>query len=346
MRFDNPIKDHWFELTDIADFPELQEEWRLVDSCEEEIHEMQKSVEQRNVGGFMRSVEKIMSKSKNIETLPEEGKYLTWKNNNLPNYFNHVCSYKRNSIQNSSPVFDELFENGVYTTTLDTSNLTKKLSNKIQELDDMDVVNQRVDRYDRMFECGNDVISEVSSIFRKTGMTKAASNYNGRNVHVQKVVLLFSKPNDVHYRGFMLDCKEEPETICYHIDPKEDTVKAMIYLNDIDEEAGPFSYVPQSNRFMIDPVQQIFGRSITTGSYCHNPDARRSVFRLPKQLRVSYNFGRLLLDGSDMSNKVLENHEVYTSDKANCVLFDPGGGIHRGAFCKNKNRVALQVLMR
>ena len=112
------------------------------------------------------------------------------------------------------------------------------------------------------------------------------------------------------------------------------------------DQAGPFSYVPTSNRFMINKLQQMFGRSITTGSYCHTPDARRSVFRLPKQLRVSYNFGRLLLDNTDLSKKILQEHIVYTTDKANCVAFDPGAGIHRGAFCKSKNRVALQVLMK
>ncbi len=346
MRFDNPIKDHWFKLTDIAEFPELQDEWRLTEECETEIEQMNHSVSTKNFTIFADALNKILQKSSNVEALPDENKYLTWRDSNLSNYFNHVCGYRRHSSIQPSQVFDELFENGVYTTTVDTKSLNEKLKADIEKLDNMVVDNPRVDRYDRMKECGPDIVNDVNEIFEKRGMNKAASLYNGRAIRVQKVVLLFSKPNDVHYRGFMLDCKKEPETICYHIDPKEDTVKAMLYLNDIDENAGPFSYVPTSNRFMIDPVQQIFGRSITTGSYCHNPAARRSVFRLPKKLRVSYNFGRLLLDGSDMSNKILSKHDVYTSDKANCVLFDPGAGIHRGAFCKSKNRVALQVLMR
>lgn len=348
MRFDNPISNHWFKLTDIADFPELKNEWRLEESCDEELQQMQQAVYNTNYISFKESLNKILAKSKDIELLPKEHKYAKkWKDQKLPGYFKHCCTYTRHSnIIKNNAVFDNLFEKGVHTCSVDIAPLVNKLQKKIDSLTNMKVTNQRVDRYDRMIDCDNKIIEIVSNIFKKTNILAASSNYNGRNLRVANVVLLVSKPNDVHYRGFMLDCKEEPETICYHIDPKEDVMKAMIYLNDIDNEAGPFSYVPTSNRFMINKLQQIFGRSITTGSYCHTPDARRSVFRLPKCLRVSYNFGRLLLNNTELSNRILKEHEVYTSDKANCIVFDPGAGIHRGAFCKSKDRVALQVLMK
>lgn len=348
MRFDNPINNHWFQLTDIADFPELKNEWRLQDPCEQEIKQMEEAVSTNNYSSFTDALNKILAKSKDIEFLSKEHKYAQkWRGEKLPGYFKHSCTYgRRSKIVKDNPVFNDFFEKGVHACSIDTTSLTKKLQKNIDGLINMKITNQRVDRYDRMMGCDNETINMVSGIFKKKNILSAASNYNGRNLSVVNVVLLVSKPNDVHYRGFMLDCKEEPETICYHIDPKEDVMKAMIYLNDIDDQAGPFSYVPTSNRFMINKLQQIFGRSITTGSYCHTPDARRSVFRLPKRLRVSYNFGRLLLDNTDLSNKILKEHEVYTSDKANCVAFDPGAGIHRGAFCKSKNRVALQVLMK
>lgn len=348
MRFDNPIKDHWFKLTDIAEFPELKDEWRLQDPCDQELEQMESAISSVNYTQFTNALDKIFAKSKDIELLPKEKKYANkWKNEKLPGYFNHCCKYNRRSnIVKNDSVFNDLFETGVHSCSVDIKGLVKKLQKNIDSLTNMKITNHRVDRYDRMLACDKETVIMVSDIFKKTGILKASSNYNGRNLSVTNVVLLVSKPNDTHYRGFMLDCKEEPETICYHIDPKEDVMKAMIYLNDIDDQAGPFSYIPTSNRFMINKLQQMFGRSITTGSYCHTPDARRSIFRLPKRLRVSYNFGRLLLDNTDLSKKILQEHIVYTTDKANCVAFDPGAGIHRGAFCKSKNRVALQVLMK
>jgi len=44
-------------------------------------------------------------------------------------------------------------------------------------------------------------------------------------------------------------------------------MKAMLYLNDITEDDGPFSYVEKSNRWIYDDLQNIFGRAISKGSY-------------------------------------------------------------------------------
>ena len=91
MRFDNPIRDHWFKLTDIADFPELQDEWRLTDGCEDEIEQMDLAVNTKNFSIFAEYLNKILQKSSNVPELKDESQYLTWRNNNLSTYFSHVC---------------------------------------------------------------------------------------------------------------------------------------------------------------------------------------------------------------------------------------------------------------
>ena len=92
-------------------------------------------------------------------------------------------------------------------------------------------------------------------------------------------------------------------------------------------------------------LQNIFGRAISTGSYCHNQQSRAAVFQFPKQLRVSHNFGRLLLDNTEEQERILEQEKLFTSDKGNLCVFDPAG-MHRGGICKTGTRIALQILMK
>ena len=134
------------------------------------------------------------------------------------------------------------------------------------------------------------------------------------------------------------------KTTNLHIDPKENVMKAMMYLNDITEDDGPFGYVEKSHRWVYDDLQNIFGRAISTGSYCHNPQSRAAVFQFPKQLRVSHNFGRSVIPGSGFEKELDDNATTVTDN--NIMVFDPGAGIHQGGICKEGTRLALQVLMK
>ena len=120
----------------------------------------------------------------------------------------------------------------------------------------------------------------------------------------------------------------------------------MIYLDDVTVDNGAFHYYRGSNQLEIHPVQNVFGRAITTGSYCHTPEARESVFKLPRGLRVSHNFGRVIEDGTETSDALLDAEWKISGEAGTAVLFDPGAGIHRGGICNSKTRVALQILMK
>jgi len=178
------------------------------------------------------------------------------------------------------------------------------------------------------------------------GVLQAATKYNKfKPLEVKNVVLHIAKPTDQNYKQFLYDCKTVSKTTNLHIDPKENVIKAMMYLNDITKDDGPFSYIEKSNRWIHNKLQNIFGRAISTGSYCHTPEARAVVFQLPKELRVSHNFGRLLQDGTEEQERLLEQEKLFTSDKGNLCIFDPAG-MHRGGICKTGNRIALQILMK
>ena len=58
----------------------------------------------------------------------------------------------------------------------------------------------------------------------------------------------------------------------------------MMYLNDITLDDGPFSYVEKSNRWIYDDLQNIFGRAISTGSYCDTPQSRATCISITKNM--------------------------------------------------------------
>ena len=184
-------------------------------------------------------------------------------------------------------------------------------------------------------------------MFSKLGILQGATKYNkGKPLVVSRAVLHISTHTDQHWKHFLYDCDMLPKTTNLHIDPlKEDLMKAIIYLNDVTLEDGPFSYVVKSNRWVYDDLQSIFSRSISTGNYCSSPEHRAVIFQLPKVCRVTGMFGRLLLDGSTQQNMILKKEQMLTSDLGNLCIFDPAG-MHRGGICKQGTRVALQVLMK
>ena len=119
----------------------------------------------------------------------------------------------------------------------------------------------------------------------------------------------------------------------------------MINLSDVDINNGPTAFLPKSNRYIYDPLQSLFARSIAIGNYCHNVESRRAVFRLPSFLRVTTNFGRLIENNSIEDRYLSRNLEYLTKEKGNCLLFDPGATIHNGGVVKSNHRISIQVVI-
>lgn len=192
------------------------------------------------------------------------------------------------------------------------------------------------------------LVPYVQKLFKKLKIIQGASEYNNRRLNVANVFLHISTPTDKHWKQFFYDAVSTPKYTNAHIDPKEDVIKAMIYLDDVGVTNGPFKYVVDSNKNTLDPLQNIFGRAISTGSYCYTPKHRASVFKLPSDLRVSHNFGRCIFEKQypEIWNYLEQNIKTITSEEANIMVFDPGGGIHQGALTETGSRIALQVLMK
>jgi hypothetical protein len=339
MRFDNPIYDHGFIFPDLSDFPDVQNEFRLNDYDPAGLDIIRNSIKTKNLSEFRSGYMKYVKVKDDVLF------------SKLEHMFNFYSRFKNTRVKmndiSSNNIYEDLYEDGIAFLDLNIEKLKKRVLPFAEKLLETPDWRPPPGKFDRFQQLDNSFKSEVHKIFEKSGIINAASKYNkgGRKLRVANVVLHIATPTDQNWKQFLYDCKTITKTINTHIDPKEDVMKAMIYLNDVDEDSGPFSYVKKSNRWIYDQSQEIFGRSVTTASYCCDPKSRSAIFQFPKPLRVSYNFGRLLLDNTVEQNRILQDQTVFTNSLGNLCVFDPSG-IHRGGVCNTKIRIALQVLMK
>ena len=93
-------------------------------------------------------------------------------------------------------------------------------------------------------------------------------------------------------------------------------------------------------------MERIFAWGTSVGNYCHNPEHRIVANAFPKRYRKNSIIGRLIPDGSELSDFLLAETTEYLSDTATVMIFDPTFGFHRGGICKSGTRINLQVIMK
>lgn len=341
-----------FEFPDIALFDGISHEWRLEDDCEQEIKSLNKFLKYGQKSNFFKELKKIELKSKNIKKSKNEFKLeQKWKKN-LDTYFHksRKNDYLRfASFSPKDPKTIELKEQGYTTFKLNNLKIIYDILRpeikKIKELpvnDDSSLI-----VWDRIIDVTEKLKKELETqIFldRKI-MTSIKSFLGGKSFEINYAGLIFSTDKDLQYKLFLGDVKtKDNELINFHIDPKQDLLKSIIYLSDVNENDGPFTIVPKSHLFNIDLLTDLFGRSIATGNYCNSKDARKSIFRLPSRLRKSFNFGRLIKKNSKQEKIINNTKQIITGEAGTSILFLPGNTMHRGAVCgKNGSRLALQI---
>lgn len=331
MRFDNPIKDHGFVFPDLAEFPDYTQESR---------HEGEADLQP-----FYEAWQKGDAKAFQAEMHRYIGKPTRWSGKVMEHFGFYQKFQPHTKNQDGNPDTRELYEKGILAKAVDTAPLRRALDVKINSLLGKKDWRPPIGTYDRGQHV-NEINGKVQNLFEANGIIEAASQYSGAPRKVEATFLHVSMPTDTHWKQFFFDAETTPRWTNTHIDPKENVIKAIVYLDECSSENGAFGYVPGSNRFIYDPLQDLFGRAISTGSYCPNPEARKSVFALPSFLRVSYNFGRCAIPGSYLDQWLEERFEYFDTSRGNVVVFDPGAGIHQGGITREGRRIALQVLMK
>ena len=131
-----------------------------------------------------------------------------------------------------------------------------------------------------------------------------------------------------------------------HIDPQLN-IKCIIYLKDVTNIDGPFSYIKGSHLFgKTSRIVKNFAKAVNVYNINNTKEKRFEFISLPKDLQKSANFGNYILNNSINGKYIKNNLTALTSDMGNIILFDPEG-IHLGGNCYNcGERIAIQVIFK
>ena len=188
----------------------------------------------------------------------------------------------------------------------------------------------------------------VNKLFKLHGVFDTVSKYNRNktNLKLDTVALHVARPNDTHHYQTLSDVPGSPKTISFHMDPKFNVMKAILYLSNVSYSNGPFTTIPKSNRWYHPEFERIIACGNSVGNYLSSPDHRKVMSIFPDVMTGNVIMGKYFKNGSDNSNILLNNLHKYTSEEADCILFDPAQTIHRGGLCDEGERINLQIIMR
>lgn len=206
----------------------------------------------------------------------------------------------------------------------------------------------------------SDVGVLLDKFFRQHAVLDGLSSHFGSNVTFTGFALEYSHSR----QNWWQDCYSDvglpiSKTVYMHYDQGCRNPKAIIALSEVTEENGPTGYIKGSNNrprsnfvhFMIKSIDHRFHDDYVPGDQIYfrpryqELDYRREFLMLPAALQACSHFGEDVLDGSELSDDLLQNEVKLTHDVGDCIVFDGDYGIHRGALVRSGERFVFQVIL-
>ena len=206
------------------------------------------------------------------------------------------------------------------------------------------------------------IIRLLNKEFKNSDVFKIIKNYTGKSFSVSGCSLELSTNKAIWWKNIYKEYGKTPKTTYFHFDESLENPKALIYLNDVDLNNGPFSIVKKTKKnIVISPIQKIIGRAILKVGKSKNSQLsnfykknRRQNFEcekfredfssLPNELLFNSHFGWDVIPGSKLEHQILKDELVFTGSKGTTIIFDGGSTLHRGGLVKSGERVALQII--
>jgi hypothetical protein len=266
---------------------------------------------------------------------------------------------------NAKKVYDELVHNGI--------TLAAIPQNEIERFSkDIEVYKNELRKNAEANPFGRNVVSLarrsaywriIERYMEQSGFREGAAAFYGGNLVVTGCGLELSNTRQTWWRGCYDDVGLPTGKCVYmHNDYDYDYVKSLVYLNEVTDETGPFTYIPESHHwtrplslsFYIKELEIAIARKMRASlkekdAYYRAAmkyEAGRKLFiSFPSVFRQLSHFGDDILDGTPLSEELLSKELRVTSDKGNFVFFTGGSGIHRGGTVHKGERWALQITL-
>jgi len=202
----------------------------------------------------------------------------------------------------------------------------------------------------------------LKSFVRDKRIEDAISAYAGFRLELSGYSLTLSHPGETWFKICYQDIGlAAPRTVQQHYDLDNLSAKSMFYLNEVDPDCGPFTYLPGSRSLIrwrsqtsffkyLDYANNEFAASRESADTIYNrplfctPALRPAFAALPSDLQGSACPGDDVLDDSALSATLLEGERALTSDDGDLMLFAGGETLHRGGVARGGERYALQMI--
>lgn len=202
----------------------------------------------------------------------------------------------------------------------------------------------------------------IKGFLKKNRIEEGISAYAGHPLELAGYALTYSHPDENWFKQCYQDVGlEAPSTVQMHFDEENTSAKSMLYLNDIETDNGPFSYVPRSDASVSSRSQLSFFKyldfansnfastqGVDGGSYNRplfkSAQLRPYFGRLPSELQGSACLGDDITEGTPLSKFLLEHERQITTSVGDLALFAGGETMHRGGIVQRGERWALQMI--
>lgn len=192
-----------------------------------------------------------------------------------------------------------------------------------------------------------ELFDAIEATLREAGIFAVASAYLGRKARLIDVNPQINDTTDTFWRDIFpdTDLKALPPTAYCHRDASGGDLKAIIYMTDVDERTGPFSYVVGSNRMKIRRLDDLICEANDSNGLAGTDAKARARFAaLPRKLRQKGSFGNDLTPDSPLGREIGQGLWAVTAGRGSIVLFDTKG-IHRGGMVEDGERRVITCVI-
>jgi hypothetical protein len=190
-----------------------------------------------------------------------------------------------------------------------------------------------------------DLFRVLERVLSDCGVLAGMRQHLGGHGQLRIVTIQINDEWDTYWRGhFEERGLEPPPTAFFHIDNTYGVAKVIIYVSTVDEDNGPFSYVPGSHRIKTGRFESLVLRATDIWLDVH-PRERYLFMALPRRLHRKAKFGDDLEKDSEWARWLLSRERVVTSVDGDILAFDVGG-VHRGGMVNRGERRIIQIMIR
>ena len=178
----------------------------------------------------------------------------------------------------------------------------------------------------------------IENALSECGALGAMSAYVGGQLGLFRLVIQANTAHETRLKYGEIDKDGLParRTSYWHVDSKDwPTIKALIYVSDVELDQGPFRFVKGSHRLMGD--FEAYVRK--TNDKLRQPKSH--FLALPPEFGQHANFGDFIDAATPGAAQLLAQEVAVADGHSDLVLFD-NNGVHRGGFVRSGHRFMLQ----